>query len=497
MSEIELYNPDIQYKAGKENIIPDLLSRRDGPDCVPAAKSIEPRYLYNITNNKNSKILSKPVRTLDEDPIQDWPLLYYREEQDWPELLKKQLKQHQEKFIIRDRHVYRLLKSPNTDEVIELKFIPFPQRADCVDNFHTAFGHLSQYTVYQQMKNRVWWPGMQDDITNWLETCPQCQMSHRAEKNIHHSPMKPLDIPPAFSRWHLDFIGELPTTKNNNRWILVAVDYATNWPIIRALNNATGDEIVKFIYEEIVLKFGNPVEIFSDRGKNFMSKVLKQYMNKIRSKHTFTSAYHPRSNSKCERVNQIIKSMLKKYVNGDVHSWDEYIDTTTFACRIRKHTTTGHSPFFLVYGVHPRIPGDFHRPHMNEFTEYDANLITEDALQRIRHLREVRFLAEEKMRNQGIKDKEKWDQLIKGKDTQVFNVNDYVLLRHESKKGLEYNWMGPYQVINRNIDFNVYQIKELEGKIYNSWVHTDRLKPIALKNDNITSSWYIPRTARV
>jgi hypothetical protein len=228
-----------------------------------------------------------------------------------------------------------------------------------------------------------------------------------------------------------------------------------------------------------------------------MSKVLKQYMNKIRSKHTFTSAYHPRSNSKCERVNQIIKSMLKKYVNGDVHSWDEYIDTTTFACRIRKHTTTGHSPFFLVYGVHPRIPGDFHRPHMNEFTEYDANLITEDALQRIRHLREVRFLAEEKMRNQGIKDKEKWDQLIKGKDTQVFNVNDYVLLRHESKKGLEYNWMGPYQVINRNIDFNVYQIKELEGKIYNSWVHTDRLKPIALKNDNITSSWYIPRTARV
>lgn len=153
---------------------------------------------------------------------------------------------------------------------------------------------------------------MQQDITDWLKTCQQCQLASRAEKNIHHSPMKPLDVPPAFSRWHLDFIGKFPTTKNGNRWILVAVDYATNWPIIRALKNATGDEIVRFIYEEIVLKFDNPVEIFSDRGKNFMSKVLKQYMNKIRSKHTFTSAYHPRSNSKCERLNQIIKKNVKK-----------------------------------------------------------------------------------------------------------------------------------------------------------------------------------------
>ncbi|GAA5815014.1 hypothetical protein MFLAVUS_008520 [Mucor flavus] len=138
---------------------------------------------------------------------------------------------------------------------------------------------------------------------------------------------------------------------------------------------------------------------------------------------------------------------------------------------------------------------------MHEFTEFDADLITEDALTRIRHLREVRFLAEENMRNQGIKDKERWDKLIKGKETQVFKKNDYVLLRNESKRGLEYNWMGPYQVINTNPDFNVYQIKELEGKIYNSWVHTDRLKPIAINNininNNLSSSWYIPRVARV
>lgn len=196
-------------------------------------------------------------------------------------------------------------------------------------------------------------------------------------------------------------------TRNNNKWIIVAVDYTTNWPIIKALPRATGDAIVNFIYEEIVQKFGNPVGIFTDRGANFMSKVLQQYIVKIKMKHTLTSAFHPRSNSKCKRVNQIIKSMLKKYVNGDVHSWDEYLDAVSFACRIRKHRTTGHSPFFLVYGVHPRIPGDFHRPFILETTEIDQEPITEDNLTRIRQLREKRFIAEEHLKLQSKKDKQK------------------------------------------------------------------------------------------
>ncbi|KAG2191198.1 hypothetical protein INT47_004429 [Mucor saturninus] len=274
MSEIELYNPDIQYKAGKDNTIQDLLSRRDGPDCVPATTSVQPKYLYNTsqvtnTTNKNSTSLNKAVKSIKDDPIQDWPLLYFRNTDQWPKLLQPELLQNQEKFIVKNHHIYKLIKHKNNTDITELKFIPFHQRADFIDNFHTAYGHLSQVSVYHQLKSRIWWPGMQNNITDWLKSCAQCQLASRAEKNVHHSPMKPLDVPPAFSRWHLDFIGELRTTTNENRWILVAVDYATNWPIIRALKYTTGDGIVRFIYEEIVLKFGNPVEIFTDRGQKF------------------------------------------------------------------------------------------------------------------------------------------------------------------------------------------------------------------------------------
>ncbi|CAF4776540.1 unnamed protein product, partial [Rotaria sp. Silwood2] len=62
----------------------------------------------------------------------------------------------------------------------------------------------------------------------------------------------------------LDFIGELPTTLNGNRWILVAMDHTTKWPIVKAAQNAKHEIIAKFVYEEIVLNFGCPTEIITD-----------------------------------------------------------------------------------------------------------------------------------------------------------------------------------------------------------------------------------------
>ncbi|KAG1177351.1 hypothetical protein G6F36_010832 [Rhizopus arrhizus] len=334
LSEVELYDPEILYKPGADNHVPDLLSRRDGVESKPEEQSMQPRYLYHIS----AAIKSLPI--LDQDPIQDWPLHYLSTPEKWPNRISKELAKVKHQFVIKDNQVYRKERIPKTDEYVELKFVPFARRADMVDSFHVGYGHSGQANVYSLMKSRVWWPRMQNDISAWISKCPQCQLARSSDKIKHHAPMKPLDVPPVFSRWHLDFIGELPLTKNGNKWILMAVDYTTNWPIARAIQNATGEEIVKFIYEEIVLRFGCPDEILTDRGANFMSKVVKQYISKIKSKHNLTSAFHPRSNGKCERLNQTFKKMLTKYVNGDIHSWDDYMDAALFACRIRKHATT-------------------------------------------------------------------------------------------------------------------------------------------------------------
>jgi hypothetical protein len=92
------------------------------------------------------------------------------------------------------------------------------------------------------------------------------------------------------------------------------------------------------------------------------------------------------------------------------------------------------------------------------------------------------------MKLQAEKDKAKWDAAMKNEKAQTFEIDDYVLLRHENKKGLEFNWMGPYQVLKRNLDYNTYQITEVDGKVYSSWVHTDRLLPAKYDGSPVNKS---------
>ena len=57
--------------------------------------------------------------------------------------------------------------------------------------------------------------------------------------------------------------------------------------------------------------------------------------------------------------------MLRKYTQGKIHRWDQFVNAAVFACRIHKHRTTGFSPYFLVYGQDLKLPGDFLPPFIS------------------------------------------------------------------------------------------------------------------------------------
>ena len=127
----------------------------------------------------------------------------------------------------------------------------------------------------------------------------------------------------------------------------------------------------------------------------------------------------------------------------------------------------------MVYGVEPRLPGDIFCPAITASPEQDLpNVPTEGRKIELLRLREARANAEQRLRNNTQRDKAIWDSLLQH---QVFSVNDHVLMRHEQKLSLEYNWKGPYVIIDCNLDSDTYKLKDLNGNIYNSWVHTDRL----------------------
>jgi hypothetical protein len=484
ISELEMYNPDIQYKKGSLQVVADALSRRDGPNCTPAPTSMEPEYIYAFDSLAG---LTPAVKT-------DWPLFYLNNHNEKVSSLqlKNKLAKERPFFEVTDNDkVYRKVDIHGDGSNTRLvPFIPFVERADFVTKYHEGFGHCGYNTLINLLTPRGWWPTLKVDVRNWLRLCPACQVnSNRTHK--HQGFMKSLAIPGAFERWHLDFIGELPTTLRGNRWIIVAVDTATNWPVTRAVPVASEEAVADFLYSEIFMNYGIPVEICTDRGASFCSGLVRQFMKRVKVNHKLTSAFHPRTNSKVERYNGILKPMLRKYVQGQLHRWDDFLQAATFATRIRIHSTTGYSPFYLTYGREPRLPGDIMIPYIDKNAANDPRTVADFTARELANLGQHRAAAEARMRAMNAKDKEKWDAAVKKVS---FEPGDLVLLTHEGRLGLEPRYKGPFVVVAHYPDYDTYRLQTVAGEPLKSLVHIDRLK--AAHGTTPVTPWYDPTVSR-
>mmetsp|Transcript_15540 Transcript_15540/g.63344 ORF Transcript_15540/g.63344 Transcript_15540/m.63344 type:complete len:198 (-) Transcript_15540:1011-1604(-) len=115
--------------------------------------------------------------------------------------------------------------------------------------------------------------------------------------------------------------------------------------LVRAMPEATEANVAKFNYEEIVCPYRAPVQILTDRGANFRSKVVEEYLRLLPTAQRFTSSYHPRTNSTVERWNRMFQEVLVRLTDGAVTRWDRFIHQANMALRMRTSRVTGMSPF--------------------------------------------------------------------------------------------------------------------------------------------------------
>ncbi len=66
----------------------------------------------------------------------------------------------------------------------------------------------------------------------------------------------------------------MPIIREENRYIVVAMDYFSRWPEARPLKAANAETVVTFIYEEIICRFGVPRILQSNRGTHFVNEII-------------------------------------------------------------------------------------------------------------------------------------------------------------------------------------------------------------------------------
>lgn len=346
-------------------------------------------------------------------------------------------------------------------------YIDFQFRGDLMQRMHDQYGHLSYANLVNVLESRAWWPTMEKDLHRFIVACPNCQI-HQRQRGSQEREYGQLVTDPfiqPFQRWGIDLIGRLPKTMDGNRWIITAIDYATGWPIAKAIPKATEEAIAEFIHDEIYLHYGAPQEIFTDGGKNLWGGAVQKYLEKIKTLHKGTSPYHPRTNGKVERLNGIIGTMLGKLLlNKPTKLWDLYLNQAVFACRIRTHTTTKTSPFYLLYGRHPHLLGD-----VNVAMSSEAEPAPHD--ERFKLLQSVRKEAALATYDRAFKDKNARDELVQ---PHKFQEGQWVLVRHENPQKFESKWFGPYQVMQKML-LGTYRLHDPNGKELAALVHGNRL----------------------
>ena len=102
----------------------------------------------------------------------------------------------------------------------------------------------------------------------------------------------------------------------------MTIDYATKWMEARATIKNDALAAASFFFEEIMMYFGHPLELVSDKEKHFLNDIIVNITSKYLIKHRKTTTYNPKANGLTERANGTVGKILNKIVSAHKTDWD-------------------------------------------------------------------------------------------------------------------------------------------------------------------------------
>ncbi|KAL3692578.1 hypothetical protein R1sor_006229 [Riccia sorocarpa] len=344
-------------------------------------------------------------------------------------------------------------------------------------------GHGAEEATAQKILHTgLWWPTLFKDCHTHVKSCDECQRSLTLKEGMPLKPIYPIGI---FQRWGLDFIGPIKTATwpTGKRYIITATDYTTKWVEAECYRTNDKKVTVKFIYENIITRFGVPLEFVSDQGGHFLNGVMEELTTHYQIKHRFSTAYYPQCNGQAESTNKILISALRKLVEKHRHNWDASVPSVLWAMRTAYKATTNHTPFHMVYGVEALVPMEFIVPTLRIAIEYSLN--AEEGIQeRLRQLLKLEEAREVAYEHQcGIQNRRK-NYIDSHRKMFYLKKDDKVLhcitIGKIKKRKLSYIWEGPFIVreVYANGTFKISDEDQLDVRVING----NKLRPYDIRN---------------
>lgn len=232
-------------------------------------------------------------------------------------------------------------------------------RRRCLEVTHDApwAGHFGRDKTAALISSIYWWPGISQDVAEYIKSCPSCQRSKPHGKKPFGL-MIPLQAP--VRRWSsigIDFITHLPITRSGFDAIAVFVDRLTKRVHLAPCHDTTTAQDFADIFVRVIFaQHGLPLDIVSDRDTRFTSEFWKRVCQILGVQQNMSTAFHPQTDGQTERVNRTLEEVLRSFVAGDHSDWDKCLPLAEFAINNSLQAATGTTPFLMDSGQAPLTP---------------------------------------------------------------------------------------------------------------------------------------------
>ena len=516
VAKLANYNFSIKYRCGVSNTEADALSRIKWPEAISEKLDLDNRCMdTHIINailtgavSKSSLIESVSCNTdvipteLDKTTSKLSNINWMKEQRLDPnlgviirliesgQLFKRKLQGKDStelKSFLRNKRCLKLYKdvlyrksysdNSTTKKTMWQLVVPKLFRERALSGCHDDVGHQGILRTLSLLRERFYWPGMQEEATQYVMRCSRCL---RRKTPPQVAPLQPILVTQPLELVHMDYLS-LEPSKGNIENVLVITDHFTRYALAYPSKTQTAQATARILWDNFICHYGFPEKFISDQGRNFESDLIKELCKIAGVKKVHTTPYHPQGNGQCERFNSTLCNMLGTLSDEEKSDWKSHLGCMTHAYNCTKHASTTYSPYYLMFGRHPRLPIDIefglHKPNCSD------NSSKSRYIQKLRRRLNYAFQKASKYSDQQAKKyKQGYDKSVKGPQ---LHVNDLVLVKivaHKGRHKLQDRWEPEeYVVIEQPITGTpVYKVKPVNGNNVRT-LHRNLLLPLGVK----------------
>ena len=376
--------------------------------------------------------------------------------------------------------LYKMWHFPDERKSPSLQLlVPKVLQREVLTSCHNSLfaAHLGIAKTVSKVKQRFYWYKVGADVELHIKKCPVCCANSHPRRRLK-APLKDYRVGAPMDRIGVDVLGPLPVSNQGNSYILVIGDYFTRWMDAYPMPDQQAETTASKLVNEFISKFGVPLEIHSDQGRNFESQLFQEMCRVLEIKKTRSTPYRPQSNGLIERFNRTLGKMVRSFVDSNKQDWDVHIPLLTAAYRSTVHPSTGFTPNKLMLGREVNLPVDiiFPRklpPPHEELHEYVAEMRD--------RMEECFELARECLSRTAERQKRDYDTRA---CENMYGLGQLVYKRSPVRKKLELPWEGPYLVLS-SLGSSLYRVTNKKKALI---LHHDLLKPY--------TSEFVPKWAK-